>query len=59
MPICRRRLMDKPDGSGPSDARSIRAGDTKKSEQLKSQLEEEDAPAPLEAFEAARSLIIC
>ena len=51
--------MDKPDGSGPSDARSIRAGDTKKSEQLKSQPEEEDAPAPLEAFEAARSLIIC
>lgn len=27
--ICPRRLTDRPDGSGPSDVRSIRAGDTK------------------------------
>ena len=28
MPICPRRLTDRPGGHGPSDARSIRAGDT-------------------------------
>ena len=28
MPICPRRLKDRPGGYGPSDARSIRAGDT-------------------------------
>ena len=27
MPICPRRLMDRPGGHGPSDARSTRAGD--------------------------------
>ena len=28
MPICPRRLKDRPGGHGPSDARSTRAGDT-------------------------------
>ena len=28
MPICPRRLKDRPGGYGPSDARSTRAGDT-------------------------------